>query len=305
MSGNPGTETGADVPAVGEPPVDETPLVATATGTPVDRAAALAQGAPKVPTNFVWWILGVALALSLGGLLLEHIFSSAGLDSASVVTTTTTANPVRPDPALTPAPPRSDRSLGAPLAAFMGLSSPSPRPASSFTLTDQHGASVTVPATAASTPPVVVLTFFDGPCNDICPVLADEIRAADADLGDRADRVEFVTVNTDPAALAVSAEAQAAGTALGTLPNWHIVTGPLAMLNAVWRAYGISISLNAATGTEAHSDVMDFIDPQGFVHYRATPFANESSTGTFSLATDAEARWGQGIATYAGKLIGH
>ncbi len=304
MSGDPWTGTGAEAPAVGEPPGGETPVVEPATGTPVDRVAALAQGAPKVPTNFVWWILGAALALSLGGLLVERIFSSAGLDSASVVTTTT-ANPVRPDPASTPAPPRSDRSLGAPLAAFMGLSSPRPRPPSSFTLTDQHGASVTVPATTASTPPVVVLTFFDGPCNDICPVLADEIQAADADLGARADRVEFVTVNTDPAALAVSAEAPAAGTALGRLPNWHMVTGPLATLNAVWRAYGISISLNAATGTEAHSDVMDFIDPQGFVRYRATPFANESSTGTFSLATAAEARWGQGIATYAGKLIGH
>jgi cytochrome oxidase Cu insertion factor (SCO1/SenC/PrrC family) len=186
----------------------------------------------------------------------------------------------------------------------MGLSSLSPRPASSFTLTDQHGSSLSVPPTSVSSPPVVVLTFFDGPCNDICPVLADEIRAADSDLGTRAARVEFVTVNTDPAALAASAQSPAVNTTLGTLPNWHMVTGPLATLNAVWKAYGISISLSSATGTEAHSDVIDFIDPEGFVRYRATPFANESSKGAFTLPADTEARWGRGIASYAEKLIG-
>lgn len=299
MKTTPGTEAGAE----GGPPPAASPVEGSPTAAPVDRAAALAQGAPKVPTHFVWWILSAALVLSLGGLIAERIFASTGLDSASV-TTTTTASPVRADPALTPAPPRANRSLGAPLAAFMSLSSPSPRPASSFTLTDQNGTSISVPPTSATTPPVVVLTFFDGTCNDICPVLADEIRAADTDLGPRAARVEFVTVNTDPDALAASAEAPAVGTALGALPNWHMVTGPLATLNAVWKSYGVSISVSTATRTEAHSDVIDFIDPQGFLRYRATPFADESRTGTFTLPADAEARWGLGIATYAEKLVG-
>ena len=36
---------------------------------PVDRAAALAEGAPGIPTKFVFWVLGFALVASLGGLL--------------------------------------------------------------------------------------------------------------------------------------------------------------------------------------------------------------------------------------------
>jgi cytochrome oxidase Cu insertion factor (SCO1/SenC/PrrC family) len=271
-------------------------------GPPVDRRAALAEGAPKVPTRFVWWVLGAALALSLLGLVGEYVFSATGLNSASVSTTTTAPKPVRTAPGDTPAPPPARRALSATLPVLMGLTSPSPRPAPAFTLTDQQGAPVSVPASPAR---VVVVTFFDAPCNDICPVLAKELQEADADLGARAAQVEFVTVNTDPTALAASDESPTvSGTGLGSLPNWHMVTGPLATLNAVWKAYGVSISVSAKTGTEAHSDVMDFIDPGGFLRYRATPFADESGTGTFSLPANLEARWAQGIADYAGRLIG-
>jgi cytochrome oxidase Cu insertion factor (SCO1/SenC/PrrC family) len=275
----------------------------TPAGAPIDRAAALAEGAPGVPSHFVWWLLGAVLVLSLAGLLGEHLFSSAGLNAPSVSTTTTTPSPDQTNPGDAPAPPPAGAALGASLPAFMGLTSPSPRPAPPFTLSDQQGASVSVPP---SPPRVVVVTFFDAPCNDICPVLAKEIEAADADLGARAGQVEFVTVNTDPAALAAStASPTLTGTALGTLPNWHMVTGPLATLNAVWKAYGVSISLNTGTGAEAHNDVMDFIDASGFLRYRATPYADQSTKGgTFTLPTAVEARWGKGIATYAERLIG-
>jgi protein SCO1/2 len=246
-------------------------------------------------------VLGAALVLSLGGFLVEHLFSSAGLNPTPA-TTTTAPNPVRTVPANTPRPPAPARALDAPLPAFMGLSTPSPRPATRFTLTDQNGQAVTVPTHPSR---VVVLTFFNAPCNDICPVLADEIQRADADLGAQADDVEFVTVNTDPAALAASAERPTVvGTGLGTLANWRMVTGPLTTLDQVWKAYGVSISFNAKTGLEAHNDVMDFIDRQGFLRYRSTPFADESSLGSFSLPAANEARWGRGIAAYARRLLG-
>jgi hypothetical protein len=48
---------------------------------------------------------------------------------------------------------------------------------------------------------------------------------------------------------------------------------------------------------------MDFIDNGGFLRYRATPFADENSSGTYSLTPAAEARWSQGIAVYAERLI--
>ena len=298
MSGSVGTDGGkADAPPGSGPDA-----AGASEPAAIDRAAALAEGAPGIPTQFIWWVLGVVLVVSLGGLLAEHLFSSSGLNPLPA-STTTAPNPVNTVPAGagTPALPAPDRSVDAPLASFMGLVAAGPRHATPFVLTDQHGQPVSVPAQPAR---VVVLTFFDAPCNDICPVLASEIQRADADLGSRADDVEFVTVNTDPSALAASAETPAEGTGLGALPNWHMVTGPLTSLNPLWKAYGVSISLDTKTGLEAHNDVMDFLDPQGVVRYRATPFADESSTGTFTLAASSEARWAQGMATYAGRLVG-
>jgi protein SCO1/2 len=264
--------------------------------------AALAEGAPGIPTNFVWWVLGAVLVLSLGGFIGERLFSASGLNPVPTTTTSTAANPVGTAPSGTSAPPASDRSLTAPLVSFMGLAVPSPRHATPFVLTDQHGQPVSVPAHPAR---VVVLTFFNAPCNDICPVLASEIEQADADLGARAGDVEFVTVNTDPSALTASAETPAvSGTGLDTLPNWHMVTGPLTSLNPLWKAYGVSITVEAKTGLEAHNDVIYFLDRRGIVRYRATPFADESLTGAFTLAAPSEARWAQGMATYAARLVG-
>jgi protein SCO1/2 len=264
---------------------------------PIDRAAALAEGAPGVPAKFVFWALGVVLVVSLGGLIGEHVFSSAGLNPVP----TTVPRPAAPDrtPAAAAAP-APGRSINASLASFMGLSTPAARPAPGFSLTDQSGQEISVPA---QPPRVVVLSFFNAPCNDICPVLAAEMQQADTDLGAAAASVEFVTVNTDPSALAQSAEAPVLrGTGLGALPNWHMVTGPLATLNPLWKAYGVSISVSKQTGLEAHNDIMEFIDPQGELRYRATPFADESTTGTFSLPAASVARWAQGIATYAERL---
>jgi hypothetical protein len=72
----------------------------------------------------------------------------------------------------------------------------------------------------------------------------------------------------------------------------------------VWKAYGVSISVNPKTGLEAHSDVVDFLDAAGKLRYQATPVADESPTGAFTLASSSERRWAEGIATYAARLIG-
>jgi protein SCO1/2 len=183
----------------------------------------------------------------------------------------------------------------------MGLSVLKPHGATPFTLTDQDGRPTPVPARP---PRVVVVTFFNASCNDICPVVAAEIEQADADLGLAASEVEFVTVNTDPTAVAQSAEAPVLNkTGLEGLSNWHMVTGPLTTLNAVWKAYAVSISVDKKTGLEAHNEVMAFIDNRGDLRYRATPFADESTSGTFGLSPAAIARWGRGIAIYAGRLV--
>ena len=283
------------------PPFPASGATAPSPNPPVDRAAALAEGAPGVPAKFVFWVLGFALVASLGGLLAEHVFSSAGLNP---VPTTVPRAAAAPTPATIPSAPTPapDHSLDAPLESFMGLSATAAQPAPAFALTDQRGQLLTVPA---ATPRVVVLTFFNAPCNDICPVLAAELEQADEALGAAASDVEFITVNTDPVALAQSDQTPSVqGTGLGSLPNWHMVTGPLTTLNEVWKAYGVSISVQKRTGLEAHNDVMDFIDPNGDLRYRATPFADQSTSGKFSLAQADIARWGQGIAMYAERIAG-
>jgi cytochrome oxidase Cu insertion factor (SCO1/SenC/PrrC family) len=262
----------------------------------VDRAAAFADNAPPIPRKFVYWLLAGAAVLGLGGLGLEHLVSAVGLNPAPAThhtSGTTTTTPVTP----TPSPAGPQNQLRASLAAFMDLRSVPRTSAPPIDLIDQSGQSYSLPATPAK---ATVLTFFDGSCNDICPVLAAEIARADADLGAEAPHVEFVTVNTDPSALSVAdlAEAEGAST-LSALPNWIMLTGPLSTMDAVWKSYGISISVVQKTGVEAHNDLAYFIDPQGREVYRATPYANETGRGTYSLPATEIDRWASGLATYA------
>ncbi|MGA2307132.1 MAG: SCO family protein [Acidimicrobiales bacterium] len=265
----------------------------------VDRAAAFAEHAPPIPRKFVYWLVAGFAVLGLGGLGLEHLFSAAGLNPApaahhsAATTTTTSATP-------TPPPPGHQNQIGASLASFMDVSRVPATSAPPIDLIDQSGQPYSLSATSTK---ATVLTFFDGSCDDICPVLAAEIVQADTDLGAEAAHVQFVTVNTDPSALSVSglAGAEAAST-LSALPNWVMLTGPLPTMDAVWKSYGIFITVVQKTGIEAHNSFVYFIDPQGQELYRATPFANESRSGTYSLPSTDVDRWATGLAAYAEKV---
>jgi protein SCO1/2 len=265
----------------------------------VDRAAALAAGTPGIPRKFVYWVLAAAGVLSLGGLVGEHLFSSAGLNPVATPSPRTGAASVTTVPSARPAPftTTSPQPVSASLQSLMGLTRVAPAPAPAFSLIDQGGQATSLPP---QPPEAVVLTFFDGSCNDICPVLAAEIAQADTDLGAEAKDVEFLTVNTDPRALAQGAQAPAStASGLGALANWRMLTGPLATLDAVWKSYGVSISVDQKTGLEAHNEVLYFIDRSGDLRFKATPFADESTTGTYGLPVGTIARWATGIAAYA------
>jgi cytochrome oxidase Cu insertion factor (SCO1/SenC/PrrC family) len=285
-----------------EPPEEDPTDEETAGERPVvDRAAAFAENAPPIPRKFVYWVVAGFAVLGLGGLGLEHLFSAAGLNPtaaahhSSATTTTTTTTPA----ASTPPPPGQQTQIGASLASLMDLSRVPATAAPPIDLIDQSGQPYSLSATKAT-----VLTFFDGSCDDICSVLAAEIVQADTDLGAEAAHVEFVTVNTDPSALSVSglAGAEAAST-LSALPNWVMLTGPLSTMDAVWRSYGITITVVQKTGVEAHNNFAYFIDPQGQELYRATPFADESRSGTYSLPATEIDQWATGLAAYAVKVI--
>lgn len=283
---------------------EQTP--STTTLSEEERAAAFRRAEPKVPRNFVPIILAVFAVLGLGGALAEHLLSSVGLNPGVVTTgaSTTTPPPVTTrSPVIAPPAPPSSPEVDAPLPAFMGITDLAGTTAPPISLVDQSGATLSLADERGN---AVVVTFFDSPCQDICPVLAAELVRAAADLGPEAAHVVFLTVNTDPEVLSSApAVAAAQRSGLDNLADWHFLTSSLRPLNAVWKAYGVSINVSPGTGMVAHNDVMYFISPTGHLEYRATPFADESASGVFSLPPASIARWGQGIATYAGDVLGN
>ncbi len=266
-----------------------------------ERAEVFRRVEPKVPRNFILVVLAVFAVLAIGGALAEHLLSSAGLNPASTTATPSTTTPV---PGAI-GPPRSAPSVpevGAPLPNFMGLIRLGGAVAPPIALTDQEGRTLTL---ADERGDAVVLTFFDAPCQDICSIMSSELLQAATDLGPQSAHVAFVTVNTDPVVLsAAPASAAAARTGLATLATWHFLTSSLGNLSTVWKTYGVTVNVSRTSGLVAHTDAMYFIDPAGRLRYEATPFADESSSGVFSLPPASVARWGQGIATYAGRLLG-
>ncbi|MGA2521413.1 MAG: SCO family protein [Acidimicrobiales bacterium] len=295
-SGSTETAGGSGPGAVG--PGQDPPSAGTLSAA--ERTDAFRRTEPKVPPRFVLIIVAVAVVLAVGGVIGERVVSNIGLNPTPASSDT----PPAPTPSAVVAPPASPPEaavVGSSLPAFMGLATLPGHEAPALALSDQQGRSVSL---AAEHGDVVVLTFFDAPCQDICPVVSSELVRAASDLGPAMAHVDFLTVNTDPLSLsAAPAVAAAAQTGLGRVAAWHFLTAALSALDTVWKAYGVTINVARTSGLVAHNDVMYFIDPDGRLRYRATPVADEDDAGVFTLPAASEARWGQGIATYVRALL--
>lgn len=205
--------------------------------------------------------------------------------------------------AIVAVPGASGKALPASDAELMGITSLGGRPARNFTLTDQAGATVSLSALDAHH--AVVLTFFDDRCIDVCPIVADEITAADASLGAAAARVAFVAVNVNPLHTSVaSVHAFTVEHGLGRLPNFYFLTGTVAALRTVWAAYGVTVEVAQPGQAILHTDAMYFLSQGGRLRYQATPFADERPNGTGYLPAPTLAQWGAGIARYARSALG-
>jgi cytochrome oxidase Cu insertion factor (SCO1/SenC/PrrC family) len=270
-----------------------------------DRATAFAAGPSKMPRNVVVIFLVSLAVLGLGGVALDHFFPGP------VGTSTNTTLPGSYPPPLqsTPAgaqgaaagPSPESPQLPASQSALMGLERLNATAAPGFSLADQHGRLLSLSSLRGK---VVVLSFFDAACDDICRVLEKELSQAYADLGPLAYRVAMVTVNTDPLALSTSSARPAEAASRPPLPaTWYFLTGPLSRMNSVWSSYDIAIDVQRDTGIVSHNDFLYFIDPSGRLRFRATPFANESGSGAYSLPEATEAAWAAGIANHALSLM--
>ena len=119
-------------------------------------------------------------------------------------------------------------------------------PAPPFTLTDQHGQSVSLASLRGHT---VALTFLDPVCTTDCPLIAQEFRQTDQQLGGQAARVDFVAVVANPiyrtAAFTNAFDRQEG---LTRVPNWYFLTGSLPALERVWDSYGVLVSVGDRRG---------------------------------------------------------
>jgi len=145
-------------------------------------------------------------------------------------------------------------------------------PAPDFELLDHQAASI---ALADLRGQVVVLTFMDSQCLEVCPLTAVHLRSAYRQLGSEAGSVVFVGIN-------VNVEANTVGDVLATTQNWrldeigswHFLTGTEDQLRPIWEAYDVTVyPAPEGEGELVHTPGVFLIDQSGVMRwYVSTPF---------------------------------
>ena len=144
--------------------------------------------------------------------------------------------------------------LSAPTSPTAGFVLSQRTPAPSFLLRDETG---TLVGPQAYRGRWLVVTFLYTHCPDVCPLIANQLAAAQ-----RANKdLRVLAVSVDPkrdtrTAVRSFLRTHHAG------PNFHYVTGPRTALAQVWRKYHIA-ALPGPSGTVSHSAFSLLVDPQG------------------------------------------
>ena len=109
----------------------------------------------------------------------------------------------------------------------------------------------------------VVLTFLDPVCYYQCPIMAEQLAAADRGLGQLAKHVEFVAVVANPIYRSRSEVRAFDNTMLlNRLPNWQYLTGSLPQLERVWSDFSLPIEIPRLQMVD-HPTVLYFVKPGG------------------------------------------
>jgi cytochrome oxidase Cu insertion factor (SCO1/SenC/PrrC family)/thiol-disulfide isomerase/thioredoxin len=163
--------------------------------------------------------------------------------------------------------------------------------APNFHLTDQDGQPVSMNQFRGK---VVILAANDDRCTDLCTLLANDIVAANRDLGAAARDVVWLSVNANPYYPSVaSVRAWTDQHGLGDQPNWRFGTAAPATLEQVWRDYGIAVQEDPKTRTVAHSTELFFVSPDG----------QERAVAEFGTAAANTALFAHGMAQMADDLL--
>jgi cytochrome oxidase Cu insertion factor (SCO1/SenC/PrrC family) len=182
-----------------------------------------------------WIVLGIAFVVGAGiGAAISIVHSSSA-----------PASPVfaKPKPAI--ANPQLD-----PGTRLSGA-------APGFRLTDQFGKRVSLSSFRGK---VVVVSFNDPECTTVCPLTTTALLHAKALLGPAAARVQLLGVGANPEATQVK-WVRAYSQVHGMMRKWRFLTGSLAELKQVWRAYGIEAAV--VNGLIDHTPATYVIDSRG------------------------------------------
>jgi cytochrome oxidase Cu insertion factor (SCO1/SenC/PrrC family) len=129
-----------------------------------------------------------------------------------------------------------------------------------FTLTDQNGNSVSLTAEKGH---VVLLTFLDPQCRQLCPVVGKDIGAIEQQLPTWIHPVVLI-VSVAPGRTQADINTFLAQESPGWLPGWHWLLGPdEAALKLAWSAWHITV-IPTATNIE-HDALLDVIDREGYL----------------------------------------
>lgn len=220
--------------------------------------------------TFAWAGAGLAVAVALAAVV------AIGLPHSSAVAGTT-----------------GEPGLNTAAADLLQLDvlSPPALTAPDFTLTDQHGQPSSISQLRGK---AVVLSFNDDQCQDLCTLLAQDVAAANTDLGAAAKDVVFLSVNANPLHTAVSDVASWTDShGLGSADNWVFATGTAAQLARVADSYHVSVTVDPKTQEVTHGTELFFIDPTG----------REVSIGQFGTGSANTALFAHAMAQMAVDLL--
>ena len=131
------------------------------------------------------------------------------------------------------------------------------RPAPDFTLVNQFGQPMSLSQFRGR---VIMLSFEDPECTDVCPLTSQSMVLAKELLGTAGKSVQLLGVSANPDANKV-ADVMAYTRAHGMVNQWDFLTGPDAQLKAVWKGYNIAVQI--ADGDVEHTPALYVIDQQG------------------------------------------
>jgi cytochrome oxidase Cu insertion factor (SCO1/SenC/PrrC family) len=107
---------------------------------------------------------------------------------------------------------------------------------------------------------VVMLGFEDSECTTVCPLTTQAMVEARQLLGPAGDQVKLLGVDANPDATSV-ANVLSYSRTHEMINQWDFLTGSLAQLKAVWRAYHIAVQIEQ--GQIDHTPALFVIDSKG------------------------------------------